>query len=357
MKTSQNTLRALGAITLIAALTACGGGGGSPAPAPIVVDPVPAPAPIVVVAPAGNVQTWVGAPTYAANSLAASAFSALNTARLGAGAGVLAQSAQTDVAASAHAAYLTTNLLIVGITHNEDPGKPDFYAATLSDRVAKAGYSASFSMEVMGGTSGGPGSGCALGLLNTVYHGVGLLTHAAAVGIGFGSDGLGIPMCVINPVAPSSLPYGQVPAAGSYIAYPYSGQTNVMETFYAGYELPRPPIALFPNLTAGTPIIVGVRNAEFVNNEANGKLAVTVTGFALKDAAGNLVPSAILSNTAITAGAGVTLNPDTQLLPGFVVLVPLSPLAKGTAYTASFGATLSSGGQPVSKSWSFTTNP
>ncbi len=164
-------------------------------------------------------------------------------------------------------------------------------------------------------------------------------------------------MCVIKLAATSGQPYGQVPAAGAFIAYPYNGQANVMETFYAGYELPRPPIALFPNLTAGTPVLVNVRNADFLNNAANGKLAVTVTGFALKDAAGNLVPSAILSNTAMSAGAGVTLNADNQLQAGFVVLVPLSPLAKAATYTANFSATLSSGGQPISKTWSFTTNP
>ncbi len=130
---TRNSIRALGALAAAVALSACGGGGGdtpspaaeappaAPAPAP---GPGPAPAPVVVVDSAGSLQTSVGAPTYAANSLAASAFSALNTARLRAGVGALAQSAQIDVAASAHAAYLTTNLASVSLTHNEDPTRP-----------------------------------------------------------------------------------------------------------------------------------------------------------------------------------------------------------------------------------------
>lgn len=100
-----------------------------------------------------------------------------------------------------------------------------------------------------------------------------------------------------------------------------------------------------------------VRNAEWVNAVAAGTVDVAVSKFELKDGAGNLVPASVLAHPALRGAAGVTLNADARLLAGFAVLVPLSPLVKGVTYTATFTATLKTGGAPVTKSWSFTTNP
>jgi hypothetical protein len=358
MNAPLKSLRALGAASLLAALAACGGGGGgggstTAPPGGGVTNP-----PADVVSSSGTLQASVAAPSYAASSIESSAYTALSAARQAAGAGLAAQSAALDVSAAAHAKYLTTNITSVADFHAEDSTKVDFYAASPSARVAKAGYAGTFSTEVVGGTGASlQGSDCVLGLLNTVYHAAALLSQSTHVGIGFGADGAGLPLCVMDLGVATGTTYAQVAASGAMTAYPYGGQTNVLETFYVAYESPRPSAVLFPNTTAGTPVVVNIRNADYVNFQAAGTLAATVTTFTLKDAGGNLVPAAILANSTLTAGAGVTLNADLNLTSGFVVLVPLSPLSKGVTYTAEFSATLKAGGAPLSKTWTFTTNP
>lgn len=342
------------------ALAACGGGSSSPAAGSGGTNPPSAgggtnPSSDVVVS-AGTLKTSASTSTYTQNSLQADAFSAINQARSAAGAGYVSQSAALDNAAAAHARYLTTNLAS-GIVHTEDSSKGDYYEATVASRATKAGFSAGFITEVIGGTGASmKGSDCILGLLNTVYHGAALLSQATNVGIGFGTDAAGVPLCVADLAALSSETYPQVAPAGQLVAYPYGGQTGVLETFYVGYESPRPSATLFPNTTAGTPIIVSMRNADFVNIKAASTLAAVVTKFELKDASGNTVPAGILANSGIT-GAGVTVTADSNLGEGFAVLVPLSPLAKGVIYTAAFTATLKTGGAALTKTWSFTTNP
>lgn len=344
----------ISALALTATLTACGGGGGSSAPSPA---PAPAPTPAPAVADAGTLKTTVPAPTYAASSTSADAFTTLNTVRLAAGAGAVAQDTKIDVATAAHAKYVTTNLASLVDYHNEDAAKADFYAVSVGDRLTKAGFSASNSTEVIGGTGASlKGADCVLGLLGTAYHGPALLSRNTSVGVAFGADVAGIPMCVIDLATPTGDSFGQVPAVNTLLAYPSAGQTNVIEIFYVSAESPRPPASIFPNATAGTPVIVSVRNADYVNFAAAGTLNATVTAFGLKDAAGNAVPAAILAHKDLK-GSGVTLNSDNVLSDGFVVLIPLAPLAKGQVYTATFSATLKAGGTALAKTWSFTTNP
>lgn len=347
-------------------LAACGGGGGGSSTNSNTTTPVSGGANDAgggssvadVVASAGTLQTAASAPSYAVSSQQLSFFTAMNTARLAAGAGTVNQSTNIDTAAQGHATYLTTNITSVGVVHTEDSSKADYYEATPTSRLTKAGFAAAFSTEVIGGT--GPSlaaADCAYGLLNTVYHGAAMLSQETAVGVGIGSDATGIPLCVADMADASTDTYGQVPAAGALIAYPYDTQTNVLETFYVAFESPRPSATLFPNQTAGTPVIVRVRNADFVNYQHANTLNVTVTQFVLKDAGGNLVPAGILAANGMNAGSGVTMTADTTLGEGFAVLVPFSPLAKGQTYTATFSATLKAGGTPLTKTWSFTTNP
>jgi uncharacterized protein YkwD len=357
MKASLKTFRNLSALALAATLAACGGGGGGDTTGGGTTPPGGGTNPPAdVVASAGTLKTTAGTATYTQNSLESDAFATINQARGAAGAGYVSQSAALDTAAAAHAKYLTTNITS-GIVHTEDAAKADYYEASPASRATKAGFAAGFLTEVIGGTGASmKGSDCVLGLLNTVYHSAALLSSSTNVGVGFGTDAGGIPLCVANLATLSSETYTQVAPAGELVAYPYAAQTGVLETFYVGYESPRPPATLFPNLTAGTPVVVSVRNADFVNFKAAGTLAAVVTKFELKDAGGNAVPVGILSNSGIT-GSGVTLTSDANLGEGFVVLVPLSPLSKGVAYTATFTATLKTGATPVTKTWSFTTNP
>lgn len=325
------------ACALACALPACGGGGGSSAnsgastPEVLAADPVVTPD--------------------------ASAFTALQNARSGAGAGALVRSTALDVAAVAHAAYLQANIA-AGLSHSEDPARTAFYAATPPARLAKAGFASSFSTEVIATTGvAGPGADCVMALLDTVYHGVALLSRATHVGIGFGVDAAGLPLCVADLATAAGDADGQMPAAGALVAYPYPGQSAVRETFAVAFEQPRPSAVLFPNATTGTPVIVGLRNADYRAFEAAGTLDVVVTAFALQDAAGHAVPAGLLAPPAFRAGPGVALNADAQLFAGFAVLVPFSPLARGQTYTASVSATLKTGAAPLARTWSFTTRP
>jgi hypothetical protein len=332
----------------------------------------------VVVSTSGTLKA-TGASSYDSGSQQLSFFTAMNAARIGAGAGAVDQNTAIDTAAQAHADYLSTNLAAATAAgespHTENPIRSGYYAAVLGDRMSKGGFSWSFATEVIGGT--GPSltaDGCALGLLGTVYHGADMLSEETSVGIGMGTDAAGVPMCVadMGTKAPDSV--GQVPAAGAFIAYPYDTQTNVLETFCASCEIPRPSPVLFPdpapvtyvdvggvsqtyqpNALVGTPVIVRIRNADFVNFQLAGSLNATVTQFQLKDSAGNVVPAGILAHSALKAGAGVALNADTILGPGFAILVPFAPLAKATTYTVTFSATLKSGGAALTRTWSFTT--
>ena len=344
----MNTLRTLISVAVIASLAACGGGGSS-APAGnggsgstgnggsgntgIVTLTVPV---------EGNLQTGASSSTYAAGSVAQTAFAALNAMRVLAGAGVLVQSTHLDVSAAAHEAYLDANAAF-GLTHIEDATKPSFYAAAPADRMTKAGYSVGLNGETIGGAD-------VAGLVNTVYHGAAVLGAWTNVGLGTSVDFGGFTNSTVNFAAPLGS-YGQVPAAGSMVTYPYAGQTGTADTFQVAQESPRPPVALLPNATAGSPVLVSVRNADFIN--AGSALNVTVTEFSLKDASGNLVPVTILSSPGMS---GAMLHTDAVLTePGFAVLVPLSPLVKGQTYSVSFSATLKTGGAALAKVWTFTT--
>lgn len=338
-----------GGLGLVVALfmAGCGGGGGSDGNAPGTAPGTGA------VAAQGTLVTSVPTATYPAG-LAAEYFTTLNDARAKAGAGLVAQNSLMDTAATAHATYVTAHGL--GNTpHEESPSQSDFYATTVDARLKKAGFMPGTFTEIIGGPGpSGLGRDCAYGLLDSVYHGAAALSASTHIGFGHGTDGLGVPMCVVNLATKAEETHVQVPPAGAMVTYPYAGQTQVLEVFYVGYESPRPSVTLFPNLTAGTPVLVSLRNADYVNARTAGTLNPVITQFELKDAGGNVVPSAILANSNLT-GSGVTLHSDSNLGDGFAVLVPFAPLATGATYTVNFTATVRSGGAAIHKSWSFTT--
>lgn len=344
--------RTIGATLVTLSLVACGGGGGEDSAGDGGSNPV-----VDVVPSAGTLQTSVGAHSYPAHSTQADAYETLSAARVAAGTGPLAQSAAVDVAAQKHAAYLTAYLASTSDWHTEDPTKTDlFYATAPADRIAKAGFAAGYATEVIGGAGHEGGRGCSLGLLNTVYHAIAMLSEATHVGVGVGADAVDIPLCVMDLATASTNTYGQVPAAGELVAYPYNGQTGVYEVTYIGNEIPRPPMSVVPGLNTGTTVIAGFRNADFVNLGHAGTLNATVTKFELKDGSGNLVPAGVLVNASVkSVAAGPVLTADPNMPTGFAVLVPQAALLRGTTYTASFAATLG-GGKSVAKTWSFTTN-
>jgi len=319
------------------------------------------PAAAANVPPAGTLQITAPAANYPAGSAEIAAYNDLNAVRTAAGAGWLVQSNELDTAAAAHTNYLVRNIGATG--HAEAQDKIDYYEASPGSRVAKAGFSASFATETISdyrpllGSLLGPD--CAIELLNSVYNAVALLGPATHVGLrGWDGTYSGAQFCLGVVAAPSTQPEGQVVAAGKMVTYPYVGQAGVIESVNLQVESPRPSSTVLPNDLAGTPVIVNVRNADYLNLGLAGSLNVQVTKFEMSDpSSGTVVPAAILAHAALKGSGAVVLSEDPNLPVGAVVLVPLTPLLRGHTYNMSFAATLKDGGPSLQKSWSFTTRP
>jgi len=338
-------LKVLFALAAAAALAACGGGGGdSPASPP---PPAATPSAAPPVGSNGTLQASVAAPNYA-DARRVSAFNQLNAARQGAGAGLLAQSTKLDIAAVDHANYLSVNgFNTASSAHDETAGLIDFTGADPFVRMQTAGYDYSWATEVIGDIgSSSSTSDCVGDLLDTVYHAVSMLSRTTDVGFGFGS-GTAAGMCTIDMAAPRSDTSRQIPPSGAIVAYPYGGATVAHGTFHVSNETPRVSTALLPNATAGTPIVVGFRNQDFV---AGG--TATITQFSIVNAAGTTLPGVILGGPHV-AGANVNADDGLKFDDGFAVLVPVAPLAAGT-YTVTLHATVGTGQALALTHWTFT---
>ena len=340
-------LKVLFALAAAATLAACGGGGGD-APSPS-TPPPPAATPSAAppVGTNGTLQASVAAANYP-DQRRISAFNQLNAARAGAGAGVLAQSAALDISASDHANYLSANGYNTTLSaHDEKAGLINFSGADPFARMVDAGYSYSWATEVIGDIgSSSPTSDCVGDLLDTVYHAVSMLSRTTDVGFGFGT-GTAAGMCTIDMGAPRTDASRQIPASGAIVAYPYDGATVAHGTFHVSNETPRVSTSLLPNATAGTPIVVGFRNQDFV---AGG--TATITEFSIANAAGTNLPGVILAGPHV-ASTAVNADPGLKYDDGFAVLVPVGPLAAGT-YTVTLHATISGGQALALTHWSFT---
>ena len=348
-------LQALFALTAAAALTACGGGGGDSSPPPPPPPPAPVPAPNPAVGTNGTLQTSVAAANYGSDTRRLNAFNELDTVRLGAGAGLLAQSTALDTSALDHANYLSANgFNSADSAHDETSGLADFSGADPFVRMQNAGYSYSYAAEVIGDIgSTSSTSDCVGDLLDTVYHAASMLSRVTDVGFGFGT-GAAAGMCTIDMASPSDGSAVQIPPSGAIVAYPYAGSTVAHGTFHVSNESPRVSTSLLPASTAGTPILVGFRNQDVV---AGG--VATITQLTLANSAGALLPGVIVADSVIQ-GSGV--NADSELsdqpnTPGsgsrFAVLVPIAPLAAGT-YTVTLHAAISGGQALAVTTWSFT---
>lgn len=344
----MHPLKVLFALTAAAALSACGGGGGdSSAPSGSQPPAVPVPAPSPVVGTNGTLQTSVPSASYGSDTRRLNAFNQLNAVRLGAGAGLLAQSVALDTSALDHSNYLSLNgFASADSAHDETANLPDFTGANPFVRMQAQNYDYSFATEVIGDIgSTSPASDCVGDLLDTVYHAASMLSRVTDVGFGFGT-GTAAGMCTIDMASPLNGGFTrQIPPSGAIIAYPYAGSTVAHGTFHVSNESPRVSTSLLPGADAGTPIVIGFRNQDLV---AGG--TANVTQFSLATSAGVAVPSVILVDST-TTGPGVNVDPN--LDAGFAALVPIAPLVAGT-YTVTLHATISGGQALALTTWSFT---
>lgn len=317
----------LAACALSAALLAACGGGGDGGSAQPDVEPQP-------------VNSSVPPASYAdASQLLL--YQQLNTVRLGARAGAARQNVLLDRSAANHLNYLRINGVSAG--HSEQPGLQGFTGRSPSERVSAAGYAwISVSEDLAWGTAFTPMQ-CLDLLLSSVYHLADMMRGHVDMGVAFGAAG-SVNGCVFN----FGVPRGgapQLPAPGVVKAYPYSGQRGVATTFVPSTESPN-PMPDVGSRRVGQPVLVSMR-AQGANNDAG----YTVNAFTLRDAAGALVAARLIANG--TSGPGVTADPEGDLLAGEVFLVPLSPLAAGSTYTASFSG--HNGSVPYTETWQFTT--
>ena len=344
-------LELLFALTAAAALTACGGGGGdTPTPPPAsqssAAPPPAAPASAPEVGTNGTLQASVAAATYP-DARRRGAFDELNAARQGAGAGLLAQNAALDTTTGDHVAYLALNGYgSADSPHDETAGLPGYTGTTPFTRMTAAGYAFSFAGEVIGDIgSSSPATDCVGDLLDTIYHAIDMLGHETDVGIAFGS-GATAGMCTIDMAKPLMDGAQQIPPSGAVVTYPYPGQTVASGTFRVANESPRAPVSLLPSATAGTPILAGLRNQDFLVSRT-----ATVSAFTLTNASGATVPAVILAGSGIS-GPDVNADPNVDADSGFVVLVPTSPLPAGR-YSVTLRAAVTGGRALATSSWSF----
>ena len=337
---------------LVAGLSACGGGGSEPA-TPNPVSGSPALSSPVTASPAPPAPTSTPSSTYATGSAEKAMFEKLNLIRISGGFGGITQSPLIDLAAKAHAIYISINYLSNGSVlpqaqtiqadgtltpHTETIGATGFTGSRVVNRVMATGYSQVTVGEVIGlpystfQSLKTDTSTCLDGLIGTVFHRATLLdTAVQEVGIGFGPESLradgayGVKPCVLDlgsQYAARALPQGWIGI------YPFDGQRDVAARMVV-LEVPDP--------VPGVP----VKGMPISFQTATGQTLVVNT-FTLQDAAGSIV-----------AGTLLTRAQSIYLRPNEAYFVPTGALMPKTNYTVSFKGT--SSGLPVSKARSFTT--
>lgn len=332
MKTNQFT-KGMAVVAATVALIGCGGGGSS------TTTSTATPA---VTIPTVSIVTSVPTATYAPGSPAAAAYAYLNAERQRCGFGLLAQNAQLDVAASAHANYLALNQVF---GHTEDPTKQGYYGTNSQDRTTKAGYSGG-SEEVVSAIDArvivvGQPIGdvdyvqgavrATKGLLSAPYHAQVLISGDREVGIGIGTNGAAMFVPIELGLSKGMLPQSN---GDDVRTYPCDGTTNT--DVNGGGEIPSP----FPgeaNQTWGQPIMI------------KGASDLRITSASITGGAGSVAIRAIF-------GDGQKANPNPNYLGmsnGQAVIVPVS-LAANTSYTVT--VTGVNKGIAFTKTFTFTTS-
>jgi uncharacterized protein YkwD len=336
-------------------LVSCGGGGGGgstpaapPAPAlptaPVIPPTAPAPAPVDPNAQYSLVTTEPAA-TYTSGSPKETLYKSLNKVR-SAGYGFLTQSAELDVAAQGHAAYVGRTL---EVGHVQQPGSPGFTGATIADRLKAAGYTGAAGEVVAGYATAASVEKVIAGILGTVYHGQILESSGRDIGIGVARDITGTQDIVVILVGVKSSAAPQLPPATGVKFYPGEAQTDVPPTFYIAGEVPRP----LPELSiAGQPAFFSIDNVAELGTAAQG---ITVESFEMKDVSGNLVPTLLMTaaNVNVAAALVPTRRVDAMLGHKNFYAVPRSALVPDATYSAS--VRIRTANAFYTKTWTFKT--
>ncbi|HUR88542.1 MAG TPA: CAP domain-containing protein [Ramlibacter sp.] len=307
----------LSCLAASALLSACGGGGSDSSAASTAA---------AASSSDGSTVSNGSTSTYAANSAQASAFQRLNAARTQCGFGALSQAVELDVAAAAHAKYMSANN---AYGHIETQGLPGFTGAAPPDRATAAGYRWGFSGEALAQVnSSDTGADAVRGLLAAPYHAALLLNGFRDAGIGWSPVG-GLPVLTLD----LGTRLGQSnPSVSGVATYPCSGINDAVPV--AGAESPSP----FPaNASArwGQPVTV--------RGPADLRLnSVSITG-----------PLGSVQLQAVY-GDGQQADPNTtgDFTQGFFAIIPAT-LQANTTYSVNIAYT--TGGTAGTRNFSFTT--
>lgn len=254
----------------------------------------------------------------------------INFRRSQAGISTLVDSSIIDIATQGHSAYQSINNVI---THEQVLGNRGFTGATLSDRLAAAGYifnvnSSRAYGEIIAASSNASGQYMAEELVTAIYHRFVMFEPMfKEIGTGSAVTSQGYTYLTVNFAANNGfgagLPFGQV------VVWPFNGQSRVPRNFFSDTELPDP----VPDRNeVGYPISV----------HANIDATVGVSSFTIRPRGGAELQSRLLSTAS-----------DTRTGKSSAAIVPLSPLISGTVYDVSFVGDVN--GTAVNRSWSFTT--
>ena len=272
----------------------------------------------------------------------------LDAVRASAGAGPLAIAAALMQSASAHAAYLGANgFRSAPSIHAETADRPGFSGADPFVRMRAAGYQPSYATEVVGDIGlVAPDSDCVGHLMNTIYHATLLLSRVTEAGIAYG-DGAASGACVIDLGRPQADPAPAGLASGAFVRYPAPGMAMPGGSFRLASENPRPSPAALPGATAGIPVLVGLRNTDFLDGSPP---HAELLRFELRDTDNLPVPAVVLADQAIS---GPDVVADAGVHGAFAVLVPRRPLPPGR-YRVFLRAILGDGHVLAPDPWSFT---
>lgn len=334
-------------LVTLAALTACGGGGGG-APAGGATAPVVTAAPADTSFPANFVNS-VPTPTFAPGSEELAAFNLLNAERTQCGFGKLAQNAQLDAAARAHADYQIKNNLF---SHLEN--QIQFPAGYTGDddiaRIAFQGYGdlgqATDEIASVTGTNTKTGQGekGIRGLLGAPYHLNGLVAGFRDVGMSVRSAidvSSSNPRVVlqVNP-AYKNAAGPQLMASSDVLTYPCEGSTGVDRQLLN--ETPNPvPGRNLANQPLGTAILIVVREGRTVR--------VTSSSVTKISSGASVVMRAAIDDSNDPSG------PCTRgcFLSHQAYVIPDGPLDANSAYQAIVNGT--NNGISFSRSFRFVT--
>ncbi|MBI3043900.1 MAG: hypothetical protein HYY78_13865 [Betaproteobacteria bacterium] len=254
----------------------------------------------------------------------------INLRRVQIGLPPLAYHQDLEESARGHANYLAINNTT---GHFQTSTAPGFTGVTPFDRIVAAGYGTPWASNEVISFGSATGAEAIEGLIQAIYHRFGIFSSQVdqtGAGVVTNHPTFGT-VVVVN----SAKLFETPPSLASWVGvYPFDGQTGVTRDFLSDTESPDP----VPGANrVGYPISIHVDYDK----------TLSVTTFTVKPVGGAVLPAQLLTTA--------TDPPDGETPASAAALIPDAPLGYNTEYEVSFAGT--SSGEPLSRTWRFTTMP